>query len=362
VTILRSLWLVLSLALIFGASPAQAETDQSAIAKDALINVIRPGYAAFADATTALDGRVQTLCDEPSPEALDAAKKAFAEAVKKWSRVEIFRFGPVNRHRRYDRLFFWPDPKGIGLRQVQKALADRDESVTLADTLADKSVALQGFPTLEYLLYSDGAEKLADGAPEIGFRCSFARSVATNVGRIAHAVTEGWRDGADFTKTFLSPVPEDPLYHSPKDVTLELFKAFSSGIELVRDQKLGKPLGTSPETARPTLAAFWRSDLTFPNMVGNLEGVRTLFDKGGFSHVVAEESPGVEDSVLFDIDRAIKILSAVDQPITEVVKDEALRTKLEALRVALKSARDTGSSMIARGAGLSFGFNALDGD
>jgi len=363
VTVLRTtLWLVLALPLIWRVTPVQAETDQSAIAKDALINVIRPGYASFADATTALDGTVQTLCDEPSPKALDAARKAFAEAVKKWSRVEIFRFGPVNRHRRYDRLFYWPDRKDIGLRQIKHALAEKDESVTLPDALADKSVALQGFPALEYLLYSDGAEKLVDGNPEIGFRCSFAASVATNIDRIAHAVTEGWRDGADFTKTFLSPSPDDPLYHSPKDVTLELFKAFTSGLELVRDQKLGKPLGASPETARPKLAAFWRSDLTFPNMVGNLEGIRVLFDKGGFSGVVAEESPGVEDSILFDIDRAIKILSAIDEPIAQVVKDDALRAKLEALRVALKSTRETASSMIARGAGLSFGFNALDGD
>jgi predicted lipoprotein len=362
VTALRSLRLLLALALIWGASSARAETDHSAIAKDALINVIRPGYAAFADAATALDGRVQTLCDEPSPEALAAAKKAFAEAVKTWSRVEIFRFGPVNRKNRYGRLFYWPDPKGIGLRQIKRALAEKDESVTLADTLAGKSVALQGLPALEYLLYADGAEKLAHAAPEIGFRCSFAASVAINIDRIAHAVTEGWRDGAQFTKTFLSPGPDDPLYLAPKDVTLELFKAFTAGIELVRDQKLGRPLGTSPETARPKLAAFWRSDLTFPNMVGNLEGVRVLFATGGFAEVVATESPGVEDSVLFDLNRTIDTLSAVDEPITEVVKDKALRDKLEALRVALKSARETASSMIARGAGLSFGFNASDGD
>ncbi len=361
-TVLRSVWLVLALTFVWGAPSAQAEADHSAIAEAALTNVIRPGYAAFADTTTALDGRVQALCNEPSPEALDAAKKAFAETVKRWSQVEIFRFGPVNRKRRYDRLFYWPDRKGIGLRQVQRALADKDESVILADTLADKSVALQGLPALEYLLYGDGADALSHAEPEIGFRCSFAASVATNIDRIAHAVTEGWREGADFTKTFLSPSPDDPLYHAPKDVTLELFKAFTSGIELVRDQKLGKPLGTSPETARPKLAAFWRSGLTFPNMVGNLEGARALFAKGGFAEVVAEESPGVEDSILFDLDRVIKVLSAVDQPIVEVVEDQAERNKLEALRVALKSARETASSMIARGAGLSFGFNALDGD
>jgi len=362
VTVLRPLRLVLAFALVWVAPAAQAEADHGAIAEAALTNVIRPGYAAFAGSAAKLDGKVQTLCDQPSPEALDAAKQAFAETVKSWSRVEIFRFGPVNRNRRYDRLFYWPDPKGIGLRQIQKALADKDQSVTLADTLAKKSVALQGLPALEYLLYGDGADALVHGDPEIAFRCSFAASVATNIDRVAQTVVEDWREGADFTKTFLTPGPEDTLYHSPKEVTLELFKAFTSGIELVRDQKLGKPLGTSPETARPRLAAFWRSDLTFPNMAGNLEGVRTLFAKGGFADVVAAESPGVENSVLFDLDRAIDVLGTVDQPIAEVVKDEELRAKLEALRVALKSARDTASSMIARGAGLSFGFNALDGD
>ena len=158
------------------------------------------------------------------------------------------------------------------------------------------------------------------------------------------AVAEEWRDGADYSKDFLSPGPEDPLYRAPKDVTLELYKAFTSGIELVRDQKLGKPLGTSAETARPRLAAFWRSGLTFPNMIGNLEGVRTLFAEGGFAAVVAGESPGVEKSVLFDLDRVINVLGAVDQPIAEVVSDPAHAHKLEALRVALKSARDTAAT------------------
>ena len=41
---------------------------------------------------------------------------------------------------------------------------------------------------------------------------------------------------------------------------------------------------------------------------------------------------------------------------------DTLGAKIEALRVELKSARDTAGDMISRGAGLTFGFNALDGD
>ncbi|MEZ5828413.1 MAG: imelysin family protein [Hyphomicrobiales bacterium] len=348
--------------LCIGTQSGQAETDHRAIAQAALTNVIRPGYAALSTSTTALKQKTDALCAEPSAKALQATKEAFAAAVDSWSNVEMLRFGPVIEDHRYERLFFWPDPKGIGLRQVEKALAEKDETVTLADSLADKSVALQGFPALEYLLYGDGAEDLAKADPEVGFRCLFAASIATNIDRMAGAVAEEWRDGAEAAKLFVDPSPNDPLYRAPKDVTLELSKAFTSGLELVRDQKLGKPLGTSIKTARPRLAAFWRSGLTFPNMIGNLEGVRTLFDKSGFAGVVASESPGVEDSILFDIDHNIDVLQTIDVPIAEAARDEQIRAEFEALRVGLKGARDTAGTMIARGAGLGFGFNALDGD
>jgi predicted lipoprotein len=357
------------------AGSTRAEVDHEAIARASLTEVIRPGYAAFGEATGALSGKVEALCKAPSDASLKDAKDAFATTIAAWSKVEIFRFGPINEDHRFDRLFYWPDPKSLGLEQVQDVLAKKDQSVTEPDELAKKSVALQGLPALEYLLYGDGAEVLGKGAdvvdgrepiPDVdsdrAFRCSFAQNIATNVDRIAKNVIERWREGSDYEKALIGPAPDNPLYHAPKEVTLDLFKTFAAGIELVRDQKIGKPLGAKPEEAKPRLAAFWRSGLTFPNMVGNLEGVRLLFDKGGFAQVVASDSPGVEDSILFDLDHAIAVLSGIDKSMAEVVTDDDLRAKFEALRVGLKSAGQTAGDSIARTAGLSFGFNAMDGD
>jgi predicted lipoprotein len=361
--------------LLGGSAPpaAQDGADHGAIAQAALTEVIRPGYAAFAGAADDLQGKMEALCQAPSAPALDQAKQAFAATVAAWSKVEILRFGPVTQDHRFERLFFWPDPKGIGLKQVQQALAEKDEDIELPNELAAKSVAIQGLPALEYLLYGDGAEALTGGSmqteespPEIdteaAFRCGFALAVATNIGRIAQAVVEDWREGSAYEKAFLGPVPADPIYHSPKEVTLDLFKSFIAGIELVRDQKLGKPLGPSSAEAKPKLAAFWRSGLTFANAAGNLDGVRTLFAKGGFAQIVANESAGVEKSILFDLDHAIEVLGGIHLPMTEVATDDDMRAKIEALRVALKGAAQTAGDMIARGASLAFGFNAMDGD
>ena len=128
-------------------------------------------------------------------------------------------------------------------------------------------------------------------------------------------------------------------------------------------QVQGRQVGHSDDLwAKPKLAAFWRGDLSFANMIGNLDGVILLFSKGGFAQVVADDSPGVEDSILFDLNHAIEVLRGMDKPFTEVASDDTLRAKLEALRVGLKSAGQTAGDIIARSAGLSLGFNAMDRD
>lgn len=351
-----------SVVFLAGSVSAHAEADHAAIARAALNGVIRPGYAALADEAASLNAKVGALCRAPSASSLDASKKTFVATVAAWSRIEILRFGPITADRRYERVFYWPDPKGLGQRQVEDALAKHDETVTRPDALAGKSVALQGLPALEYLLYGEGADTLAAAQGTDAFRCAFASAVAANIEGIAKSLVEDWREGSPDEKSFLTPGHDDPSYRAPKEVTLDLFKSLTSGIELVRDQKLGKPLGATPEEARPRLAAFWRSGLSFANAAGNLEGVRAVFEKGNFAQVVADDSAGVEKSVVFDLDHAIEVLSGIAKPMAEVVKDEALREKIEALRVSLKSAGQTAADAISRGAGLTFGFNAMDGD
>jgi uncharacterized protein len=143
---------VVAILLCGAASPARVEADHGAIAKAAVTEVIRPGYDALETAGGGLEEKVSAVCEAPSEAALQEAKAAFAATVSAWSKVEILRFGPVTQDRRYERLFYWPDPKGLGQKQVQQALANQDQTVTIPDTPADKSVALKGLPALEYLL------------------------------------------------------------------------------------------------------------------------------------------------------------------------------------------------------------------
>ncbi len=355
----------LVLALILSAlcvQGAKAEIDHGALARDALENYIRPGYARFAEAAAALNPSVQELCKTPSDAALSEAKKVFVDTVEAWSRVEPIRFGPVAKEHRYERIFYWPDAKGLGAKQIRAALAKSDASVTEEATLAKKSVALQGLPALEYLLYAEGSEDFAKAGDETGFRCRFASAVAANIHALAAEIVTQWAEGAPEADSFLKPGPASTAYRSAKEVTLELFKALSAGIEWVRDQKLGKMLGAKADEARPRLAPFWRSGQSYANMAGNLQGIIELFTGSGFDRIVHEQSAGVEKSIIFDLDHDADVLRGMTMPLADAVQNDEERARLEALRVSLKSAATTAGEMIGEGADLSFGFNAMDGD
>jgi predicted lipoprotein len=177
--------------LCLSAVSAHAEADHAAIARASLDQYIRPGYAQLAESAALLSQSVGALCTQPSAASLKGAQTAFAAMVATWGKVEPIRFGPVAEEHRYERIFYWPDPKGLGGRQVHEALAKQDQGVTETGALKGKSVALQGLPALEELLYGDGAEALAKGTGAAAFRCHFAASIAANVAATASAPKGG---------------------------------------------------------------------------------------------------------------------------------------------------------------------------
>ncbi len=134
---------------------------------------IRPGYETFRDKARALESTMQALCADPSANKMNDAKQGFADTVDAWSHIEIVRVGPVIEQNRFERILYYPDKKGLGLKQVQRYLADKDESVTTADGLKTKSVAAQGLGALEFVLYGTGAEALT--ARRMIFAAAMAR-------------------------------------------------------------------------------------------------------------------------------------------------------------------------------------------
>jgi len=346
-------------------SVAAAPFDHGRVAETARRKFILPGYRAFQDAAVRLDERIGRLCETPSSDRLQGARAAYRDVIAAWGRIEIIAFGPVMAENRYERIFFWPDRKGIGQRQVRRILTKKDQSATTREGLSEKSVAVQGLTALEMVLYGDGSAALAEpGSDE--FRCRYGDAIAANLAEIAGTVAKTWADGGAFQKVWSMPGADNPAYIFPRETTQELVKALEQGLGMIRDRRIAPSvgLGRDRRRSRPVLG---RSKLTFVLVHANLAGLRYLFETGGLAdaYVAAndgtEEATGDVSSILSEFKLTLGALAKLADEADPFAGDD-IKGRLVALGFPLKNIRNQAVGRLKQAAGLSMGFNASDGD
>lgn len=318
----------------------------------------RPAARAFHAAARDMATRTEELCAAPGEATLDAARAAFGRLVAAWGGLSVLRFGPLQAENRYERLFFWPDPRGVILRQVEALLAGKDGAALEPGALAGKSVAVQGLPALEFSLHGAGAGELETAAD--GYRCRYALAVAQNVAGIAAAVEAGWADGAPFHDDFAAPKAANALYRSQREVAGEVVKAIGTALQFTRNAELLPPLGESADKARGKRAPLWRSDLTFALVGARIDGMAALADVAGFAADAAAHRPA--ETLRLDLVNASAALGKVKARAETAFTEPTDRDRIRYVTVALDTANTTLGGPLSAALGLTMGFNALDGD
>ncbi|MCQ0988177.1 imelysin family protein [Jiella marina] len=341
-------------------STATAE-EKLQVVQNAIDGAIRPGYAAFSEAADESLIAMEALCAAPGESNLDNARQSFAELVDTWSRIEFVRFGPIMEDNRIDRILFFPDRRGIGLRQVQGILGNDDKSAATAESLADKSVAVQGLGALGFVLFGSDAETLATG--EAAFRCQYGQAIAGNLATIAAAVEAGWANNDEGVVARLTqPKSDDPAYRSADDSLKEIVGIFINGFEAVRDLRLTPPLGETAERARPKLFLFHRADLSLASLEANFAGMKDLFVASNVASLLPEQQAYLKDSILFEFANAATTFEKLAPPLSEVVTTPEKRQNLTYLLIVTDSLQSQFANQLSPTLGLSAGFSALDGD
>jgi len=345
------------------AADEKAPFDHGRLARQALEKHIRPGYARFAAAAKSLHEAISAGCGGNAA-ARTRIDQAFDAVVTAWGRIEHITFGPVTAEQRIERIMFWPDRRGIGARQVAKALRERPSDVLDSDQLSKKSVAMQGLPALETVLFGEASSSATKDAAR--FRCGFARAIADNLSRIAEAITSEWASNDGFVKSWLSPGPDNPNFLKPAETTIALAKAFDLGLEKVRDQRVGGPLGLNAQRRKiaPALGKSGRSMLL---ILASIDGLRGLYVQGGMEQaLIGARKDDTENTVALarlvskELATAGKTASALAGQKTPF--EGASLQRIIALGFPLKNARSTAAELFADVTDLPLGFNASDGD
>lgn len=356
---MKALALAFTLSFLIPAT-VQAAVPAADVIAQAIDGFIRPAYSDLVERTASLETSVEALCAAPSPASLEAARAGFEQAVQSWSNVELIMFGPIREGNRLERMLFWPDRKSIGLKQVQAALAAKDPDAADAEKIAGKSVAMQGFGALEYVLFGTDAEQLAttDGA----YRCAFGAAVAGNIAAISAEVRDDWNKPDGFAAIWASPGPDNLTYRNGSEAVTELMGVFINGLEVVRDVRLKGFLGLRPEKDKPKQALYWRSQGTTAALAANLDGLGGLFQASHLADALAPDARWIAESIEIQFANGAEAARSVSGPIEEALDDPTRREKLDYLGTVTSSLSNLFGVRLSGEFGLTAGFSSLDGD
>ena len=350
-------------------TPAHANNDKiKTVVQNALNDFIRPGYVKFEKNTKELSASTKQLCEVGEADNLNDARLAFKNATLAWAEIEMIQFGPVMAENRLERILYYPDRKGRGLRQIQKIITTEDASAVDKETLAKKSIAVQGFPALEFILFGTGSEVLSSSSNS--FRCQYGLTVSENLNKIANELSTSWKDLSGVKANFKSDDPK-----KTEDAMVSLLSSLVHGLETVRYLKLGGFLANDPKKDKPKKAIYARSENTFPTISANIKSLYKLFTNSRMQILLPDgEREGIskyllpfpKSPVVRQIRRtligAIADINSVTETPSDAVLNSDTRYLLTEVRQELNNIARAINSDYIRETGLRTGFSFSDGD
>jgi uncharacterized protein len=331
-----------------------------AVMEQVVDGFIRPGYRHFADKAHTLHTNMTTLCATPSEPSFIAAKAAFTDAVKAWGRIEIVRVGPVIEDNRFEHILFYPDRKGLALKQIQGAIASNDDSFTKAESLRQKSVAMQGLGALEFVLFGTGADSLPKD--KNNFRCLYGAAIAGNIDTMATTLTSIWEQPGGVQDAWKKPGPDNEVYRDAPEAVTGLLGILVHGTETVRDERIETFFKPATNKVAPKQAIFWRSSLTFTSLSANVEGVRDLLTEADVASLLPAGKRGIVSDVTKLANQFINTASSITPDLQMAVTRDEDKAKLQSLLKDSRTMITDLSDGVGGGVGLTAGFSFADGD
>lgn len=308
------------------------------------------GYDQLVLTTKSLQASAFEYCSKTNENNLAQLKNNYQVAFYAWQSVQHIRFGPIQYLLRDHRFQLWPDKRGNVNKHMLRLLAD--STVLQGIMISKKSIAVQGFGALEYLLFSK--------IPIDSNRCKLANIIAENLRVMSVNTLANWQDGEDaYRDDFISPGRNSDIYDSDEELSNELFNSLYTQLEFLQTQKLARPLGESLEKSRGKRAEGWRSETSKQAIRINLTVLQELY--------ILVLQPEIKDKVLdnkvlFAFKESQRLIDRVNLSIRDAVTNPVERIQLEKLQVQIMELQKIFSMEIAYELGLSIGFNSLDGD
>ncbi|MCK8044413.1 iron-regulated protein A precursor [Shewanella sp. 1CM18E] len=305
--------------------------------------VIVAGYSDLAASGEAMLQATQTLVNTPTQANLLAAQQAWKAARQPWEQGESHIFGPVDSLGIDPHLDSWP----LNTTDLTTVLANNTGFD--AETIKGWNDDVQGFHTMEYLLFGDG---VADNSKDISELTANERDYLMGLAEVfrdyAKTLDDAWlisydgQSGKAYGELLKnSGADGNTFYSSEVGVVEELINGMIGIVDEVGNGKIADPFGDSlakADTSKVESQYSWNSLTDFSD---NIIGVRNVYlgefeggaDKQGIIDFVNAANPELATRVKAEIDDAISKIQAIagdnDMPFRQAISDADGRVRIQ---------------------------------
>jgi len=306
-------------------------------------DVIVSGYLSLSTKADAFHLATLTLINNPTEENLTAAQQAWRDVRIPWEQGEAHIFGPVDALSIDPHLDTWP----LNTSDLQALLASQSGFTAEQVKLFNDDV--QGFHTMEFLLFGDG---VADNEKSISEMTALEREY---LGATAEVFTEYTKSLSDAWTVSYDPsdsnspaykdlllTPNNDVYASELGVVEELINGMIGIIDEVGNGKIAEPFGTSLTTTDTSLVESQYSWNSLADFSDNIQGVQNVYrgefvngaDKQGlidFVNAADSELASKIDEQINDAITAIKAIAGDNNlPFRQAINDADARVRVQA--------------------------------
>lgn len=317
----------------------------------------------FKSQSQTLDVTVIDACTTSSDANWQAVKTQYISAASAWMPLQSLRFGAFEKNSRDLRIYFWPNSRGE--KQAGKFLTKMDASKLETSYFPNISVALQGLPIIEWLLYHPDSPLYADDAASSAYTCKFIQAITNNLQTVNDELIAEFSQGGAMREALLNPSDSNDFYNSLPEVTLQLYKNIHAMVELVHGQKLSRPIAKEFKYLKPKRLEMWRSGQSKQNLTANIANIYQAYKI--FSPLVknGEADSQTDKLVRQQFEQSLAQINALPDDFYAAFNGEAraqtwqqgrdLIAQIEILKTSL-------ADKVTTALDIPLGFNSLDGD
>src|SRR6185369_4924752 len=270
------------------AVPAHA-ADYGAFNQAYARTVVTPAFKKVAVETAKLAQAADDFAGAPSQDGFAALRVAFDSVSDAWMHAEMFRTGPLEQDQRAERFLYWPERRNIVDKQLGQLLAAPDAHALMPAQFAHATVAVQGLPALERLLYGDNARQILSAGPEQKARIAVMQAIAHNLEILARDIAVAWEKASENPAAFS---------HDPTEAATQAYGDMLTEIQIVTDRKVASVLGKELDKARPYNAEQYRSGRSLQNIRANLDALKAVvLGPHGFATLLPPDQNALKDEI-----------------------------------------------------------------